>query len=154
QEGQKVDKGDLLAKIDPVIYQAGLEKAKAQLSQDQATLANHRLTLQRYERLVKGNYVSKQQLDQARADVRQDKARIQFDKAQIDEARANLSYTSIKAPISGRTGLRQVDAGNIVSTSDNIVVITQLQPIAVTFTLPAAKLRQILPAQRKQELPV
>lgn len=154
QEGQHVDKGDLLAKIDPVIYKARLDKARAQLDQDQAALANDRLTLQRNRKLVKNHFVSQEQLDQSRAKVRQDKALIQLDQAAIAEAKANLGYTSIKAPISGRTGLREVDAGNIVDTSDSLVRITQLQPISVRFTLPASKIHRISQAQAKDDLPV
>jgi multidrug efflux system membrane fusion protein len=155
-EGQKVDKGDILAQIDPVIYKADLEQAKAKLAMDRASLTNDRLDLKRYAKLAKKNYVSKQKADQARATVRQDEARVASDKAAVDSAQATLGYTSVVAPISGRIGIRKVDAGNIVSPSDTdgIVVITQLQPISVVFTLPAADIAQVRAAAAKGLLPV
>ncbi|AWN17192.1 efflux RND transporter periplasmic adaptor subunit [Salinisphaera sp. LB1] len=138
KEGQEVDKGDVVAKIDPTTYKADLEQAKAKLAMDRAALANARLDLKRYAKLAKTNYVSKQQADQARATVRQDVAQVQSDQAAVDSARATLGYTSVVAPITGRTGIRMVDQGNIVSASStDIVVITQLQPIAAVFTLPS-----------------
>jgi multidrug efflux system membrane fusion protein len=156
KEGQHVDKGDVLAKIDPRTYRAQLEQAKAQLAQDRAALANARTELKRNARLAKKNYVSKEKADQSRATVRQDEARIKNDKAAIDDARVTLGYTKITAPLSGRTGIRQVDAGNIVSPSDTggIVVITQLQPIAVVFTLPAADIQRVNAASAQHTLPV
>ncbi|RJS94292.1 efflux RND transporter periplasmic adaptor subunit [Salinisphaera sp. Q1T1-3] len=148
-EGQRVEKGDVLAKIDPVTYKADLDEAKAQLALDQSALANARLDLKRYAKLAKTNYVSQQQADQARATVRQDEAQVASDKAAIDSARATLSYTSVKAPITGRTGLRQVDEGNIVQAdSTDLVVITQVKPITAVFTLPSDDIGAITAARR------
>lgn len=144
REGQDVHKGDVLAQIDPRTYQAALDNAVAKKAQDQAQLANARLDLARYQKLVANNYTSAQQADTARAQVAQFEALVQQDQAQIDTARTQLSYTTITAPIDGRTGMRQVDPGNIVHAIDatGMVVITQLEPIAVLFTLP----QQALPA--------
>ena len=143
-EGQDVHKGDVLAQIDPRTYQAALDSAVAKKAQDQAQLANARLDLVRQQKLVANNYTSAQQADTAKAQVAQFEALVQQDQAQIDTARTQLSYTTITAPIDGRTGIREVDPGNIVHATDTtgIVVITQLQPIAVLFTLP----QQALPA--------
>jgi membrane fusion protein, multidrug efflux system len=143
-EGQDVHKGDVLAQIDPRTFQAALDNAIAKKAQDQAQLANARLDLVRQQKLVANNYTSAQQADTAKAQVAQFEALVQQDQAQIDTARTQFSYTAIVAPIDGRTGMRQVDAGNIVHASDTtgIVVLTQLQPISVLFTLP----QQALPA--------
>lgn len=142
-EGQEVKKGDVLAKIDPVLYQTDLNQAQAQLVMDRATLANAKQDFERFRKLAKTNYVSQQKLDQARAAVREGKARVQSDQAAITSAKTRLGYTDVVAPISGRTGIRKVDAGNILDTGDAIVVITQLQPISVLFTLPATNLGQV-----------
>jgi multidrug efflux system membrane fusion protein len=146
-EGQDVHKGDVLAQIDPRTYQAALDNATAKKAQDQAQLANARLDLVRQQKLVANNYTSAQQADTAKAQVAQFEALVQQDQAQIDTARTQLGYTTIIAPVDGRTGLRLVDAGNIVHAADasGMVVITQLQPIAVLFTLP----QQALPAVAK-----
>jgi multidrug efflux system membrane fusion protein len=146
-EGQDVHKGDVLAQIDPRTYQAALDNAIAKKAQDQAQLANARLDLVRQQKLVANNYTSAQQADTARAQVAQFEALVQQDQAQIDTARTQLSYTSVTAPIDGRTGIRQVDAGNIVHAADatGIVMLTQIQPISVLFTLP----QQALPAVAK-----
>lgn len=143
-EGQTVHKGEVLAQIDPRIYQAALDSAVAKKAQDEAQLANARLDLARYQKLVANNYTSAQQADTAKAQVAQFEAQVRQDQAQIDNARTELSYTTITAPIDGRTGIRLVDPGNIVHATDatGLVVITQLQPIAVIFTLP----QQALPA--------
>ncbi len=144
KEGQEVHKGDVLAQIDPRTYQAALDNATAKKAQDEAQLANARLDLARYQKLVANNYTSAQQADTAKAQVAQFAALVQQDQAQIDTARTQLSYTTITAPIDGTTGIRQVDPGNIVHASDatGMVVIAQLQPISVLFTLP----QQTLPA--------
>lgn len=143
-QGQNVDQGDVLARIDPRTYQAALDQAVAKERQDQATLANARLDVARYAKLAAGAYASKQQYDTARATVAQDEAMVAGDQASVDNARTQLSFTTITAPITGRTGLRQVDQGNIVRTTDTtpITVVTQLQPISIVFTLP----QQMLPA--------
>ena len=147
KEGQDVHRGDVLAQIDPRTYQAALDNAVAKKAQDEAQLANARLDLARYQKLVANNYTSAQQADTAKAQVAQFAALVQQDQAQIDTARTQLSYTTITAPIDGRTGIRQVDPGNIVHAADatGMVVITELQPISVLFTLP----QQTLPAVAK-----
>jgi multidrug efflux system membrane fusion protein len=142
-EGQDVPKGFVLAKIDPTIYQAQYDQAVAKKAQDEATLANARLDLERYMRLAATNAINKQQLDTQRALVAQLEAQVKADVAAIENARAILSYTDVVAPIAGRTGIRLIDEGNLVKASDTsgIVVITQLQPISVFFSLP----QQVLP---------
>ena len=142
-EGQDVQKGFVLAKIDPTIYQAQYDQALAKKAQDEATLTNARLDLERYVRLSATNAINKQQLDTQKALVNQLEAQIKSDVAAIENARAYLSYTDVVAPISGRTGIRLIDEGNLVKASDTtgVVVITQLQPISVFFSLP----QQVLP---------
>ena len=128
----------MLARIDPRTYQAALDQAVAKKAQDQANLANARVDLVRYQKLAATAYTSAQQADTQKATVAQLEAQVAQDQAQIDSARTQLSYTTITAPIDGRTGIRQVDQGNIVHATDTtgIVVITTLQPISVVFTLP------------------
>src|SRR5207302_3036252 len=142
KEGQMVNKGDFLAQIDPRPYQVALEQAQAQLGKDQALLKNAQVDLQRYNTLVAQNSIARQTLDTQAATVQQQTAVVQADQAQIDTQKLNLTYCRIVAPVTGRVGLRQVDPGNYVQTSDEngIVVITQLQPISVIFTLPEDKL--------------
>ena len=144
-EGQQVERGYVLAKIDPITYQAAYDQAVAKKAQDEATLANARLDLERYTRLVATNSIARQQLDTQKATVAQLEAQVKLDQAQIDNAKAILDYTTIVAPIAGRTGIRQVDQGNIVRASDatGIVVITQLQPISLLFTLPQQQLGDV-----------
>ena len=150
-EGQDVKKGDVLAQIDPRTYQAALDQATAKKAQDEAQLANARLDLARYQKLVANAYTSAQQADTARAQVAQLEAQVQQDQAQIDNARTQLSYTTITSPIDGRTGIRQVDPGNIVHASDTtgMVTLTQLQPISVVFTLPQQSLPAVARAMRQ-----
>lgn len=138
KEGQDVRKGDVLAQIDPRTYKAALDNAVARKAQDEAQLSNARLDYARYQKLVANNYASAQQADTAKAQVAQFEALVQQDQAQIDTARTQLSYTTITAPIDGLTGIRQVDSGNIVHAADatGIVVLTQIQPVSVVFTLP------------------
>ncbi|HZS63612.1 MAG TPA: efflux RND transporter periplasmic adaptor subunit [Xanthobacteraceae bacterium] len=138
KEGQDVPKGYVLARIDPTTYQAQLDQAIAKKAQDEAQLGNAKLDLERYQRLAASNSITKQQADTQQAMVTQLQAQVQADQAAIDNARAVLSYTTITAPISGRTGIRQVDEGNIVHTTDTngIVVLTQIKPISVLFNLP------------------
>ena len=154
KEGQDVHKGDVLAQIDPRTYQAALDNAAAKKAQDEAQLANVRLDLVRYQKLVANNYTSAQQADTAKAQVAQFAALVQQDQAQIDTARTQLSYTTIVSPIDGRTGIRQVDPGNIVHASDatGIVVITQLEPISVLFNLPQQSLPAVAKAMAAQSL--
>jgi multidrug efflux system membrane fusion protein len=137
QEGQIVNKGDFLAQIDPRPYQVALAQAEGQLAKDQAALKNAQVDLQRYRTLVAQNSIARQTLDTQTATVQQDTGVVQADQAQVDAQKLNLTYCRIVAPIGGRVGLRQVDPGNYVQTSDanGIVVITQLQPISVIFTL-------------------
>ena len=146
-EGQDVEKGFILAKIDPVTYQAAYDQTVAKKAQDEAQLANAKIDLDRYTRLAASNAVNKQQLDTQRALVAQLEAQIKLDQAAIDNARAILSYTDVIAPIAGRTGIRQIDQGNIVHASDatGIVILTQLRPISVFFNLP----QQYLPELNK-----
>jgi multidrug efflux system membrane fusion protein len=151
KEGQAVHKGEVLAQIDPRSFQAALDQATAKKAQDEAQLANARLDLQRYQKLVATNYTTAQQADTQKALVAQQEAQVRQDQAQIDTARTQLSYATIVAPIDGLLGIRQVDAGNIVHAADptGLVVLTQLQPISVLFTLPQQSLPAV--AQAMQE---
>src|SRR5690349_5443086 len=130
KEGQDVKKGDVLARIDPVLFEAALGQAKAKKAQDEAQLANAQNDLERYQRLAATNAINKQQLDTQKATVAQLTAQVQSDAAAVESATATLGYTTIRAPIDGRTGLRQVDPGNIVHISDQggVVVLTQMKP--------------------------
>jgi multidrug efflux system membrane fusion protein len=138
KEGQLVKQGDLLLVIDPRPYQVALEQAEANLARDQAQLKNAQIDLDRYQGLYKDGVVSQQQYDSQRALVGQLGGTVQADQAAIDNAKLQLVYTRITAPVSGRVGLRLVDIGNMVHASDTnpLLVLTQLQPIAVIFTLP------------------
>jgi multidrug efflux system membrane fusion protein len=155
-EGQDVKEGDVLARIDPSLYQAAYDQAVAQKAKDEASLANARLDSNRYTNLVKSNSASQQQADTALYAVRQGEAQVKLDQALIDNAKTNLDYTTIKAPLTGRTGIRLVDKGNLVSASDatGIVSITQLRPIAVVFTLPENTVADVLDAQAKGAVPL
>jgi multidrug efflux system membrane fusion protein len=156
KEGDDVKKGDVLARIDPTTYQAQLDQAIAKKAQDEATLANARTDQDRYEKLALTNSINRQQADTQKSLVAQLQAQVNSDQAAIDNARAILAYTTVKAPIDGRTGIRQVDEGNIVHGSDStgIVVITQLKPISVLFNLPQQDLNQVNAAFAKGALPV
>ena len=145
-EGQMVKAGDFLAQVDPRPYEAQLEQYQGQLARDQALLNDAQLDLKRYQTLVQQDSLAKQTLDTQAATVKQDEGAVKTDQAQIDTAKLNLIYCHITAPVSGRVGLRQVDLGNYVQTSDTngIVVITQLQPMSVIFVLPEDNLPQIL----------
>ena len=148
KEGQLVRAGELLAQIDPRPFQVQLEQAEGQLARDAATLNNARVDLRRYQALVEQDAVPKQQLDTQVSTVQQLEATLKSDQAQIDSARLNLTYARITSPLTGRIGLRLVDPGNIVHTTDanGIAVITERQPIAVVFTIP----QDSLPAVQKQ----
>jgi membrane fusion protein, multidrug efflux system len=152
KEGQVVNEGDVLAQIDPRPYQATLDQAKAKKEQDEANLANTNLDLQRFVRL--GEFATRQQLDTQRSMVQQLTAQIAADEAAIFNAQTQLDYTTVKSPIPGVVGLRQVDQGNIVnaSTQTGIVTIAQIEPIAVIFTAPEEQLPYINEAQSKQAL--
>lgn len=144
-EGQVVHAGDVLARIDPRPFQAALDQAVAKKAQDEAQLANAQRDLQRYMQLASGDAVSRQQRDTQRSLVEQFQAAIAGDQAQIDNARTQLGYATITSPINGVTGIRLLDQGNIVHATDTggLVVITQVQPIAVIFSLPTANLPEI-----------
>jgi multidrug efflux system membrane fusion protein len=137
-EGQMVRQGDSLAQIDPRPYEAALQQIQGTLRRDQALLADAQLDLKRYEGLVKEDSIAQQQLDTQRSLVDQYKGTIEADQGQLNTAKVNLIYTHIVSPVSGRVGLRQVDQGNYVTPGDTngIVVINQLQPITVIFSIP------------------
>ena len=155
-EGQDVKEGDVLAVVDPALYQAAYDQAVAQKAKDDALLANARLDEKRYTDLVKTNAATTQQADTAKWTVLQDEAQVKLDQALIDNAKANLQWATIRAPIAGRTGIRLVDKGNLVSATDatGIVVITQLRPIAVVFTLPESTVAGVLDAQDRGPVPL
>ena len=146
KEGQMVKKGDLIAVIDPRPYEAALAQAKANLARDEASLADARLDMKRYEDLIKQDSVSQQQVDTQHATVGQDEGTVASDKAAVKTAELNLAYTQIASPVDGRIGLRQVDPGNYVTPGDTngIVVVTQLHPISVLFTVPEDNVPSIM----------
>ena len=146
QEGQLVQKGELLAEIDPRPFEVQLLQAEGQMARDQAGLKNARLDLQRYKDLYEQGYVPKQQVDTQDALVRQSEGIVKADQSQIDNAKLQLVYSRVTAPISGRIGLRLVDPGNMVHANDNngLLVITQLKPITVVFTIPEDSLPPVL----------
>ncbi len=148
REGQDVHAGDVLARIDARTYQAAYDQAVAKKAQDEATLANASHDLARYDKLAKTQYTTAQQADTQRSMVAQDTAIVRQDQAQIDSAATNLSYTTIKAPVDGRVGIRQVDVGNLVHSTDAtpLTVLTTLRPISVVFTLPQQALPQVVAA--------
>lgn len=144
QEGQMVHLGDPLLDIDPGPNQAALTEAKGQLARDSALLDDAKLDLERYQEAFASNAIPKQQLDTQVATVHQDEGTVELDQGQLDNAKVQLAYCHITAPISGRVGLRLVDAGNIVQAgSSNLVVITELQPISVIFNVAEDDLPQI-----------
>ncbi|MBV8679860.1 MAG: MdtA/MuxA family multidrug efflux RND transporter periplasmic adaptor subunit, partial [Aquitalea sp.] len=147
-EGQAVKKGQLLAELDPRPYQAALTQVEGQLLRDQALLQNAQLDLTRYQQLLAQNSIAKQQVDTQQALVRQYQGTVKLDQGAVDNARLQLDYSRITAPIDGSVGLRQVDPGNIVHASDSsgVVVITQTQPINVVFAIPEVSLSQVLTA--------
>jgi multidrug efflux system membrane fusion protein len=146
QEGQHVNAGDLLAEIDPRPFQAQLTQAQGQLLRDEALLRNARVDLERYQTLFAEDSIPKQQLDTQVELVHQFEGVVETDRGVIDNVKLQLIYCRITAPLSGRLGLRLVDPGNIVHASDQngLVVITQLQPIAVVFTIPEDSLPPVL----------
>ncbi|MDB5604638.1 MAG: Multidrug efflux system rane fusion protein [Bradyrhizobium sp.] len=156
REGQSVKKGDLLAQIDPRIYQAQLDQAQATLEHDQAHLRNAQLNLQRYSDLAKTDAATQQQLDNQQAAVEQLNAQIKSDQAVVDNSKAQLSFTRLVAPFDGITGIRLLDVGNIIhpptgsaatqsNTADTngLVVVTQVQPISVIFTLATTNISEV-----------
>jgi multidrug efflux system membrane fusion protein len=145
KEGQEVKKGDLLAVIDPRPYQVALASAQANLAKDQAQLTDAKLNADRYAMLVKEGIIPQQQYDTQNSLATQLGGSVQADQAQIDSAKLNITYSHITSPIDGRVGLRLVDVGNIVHAADptGLLVITQMQPIAVIFTLPEDSLPDV-----------
>lgn len=157
KEGQQVKAGDLLAEIDPRSYRIALQQAEGTLAQNQAQLKNAQVDLARYKGLYAEDSIAKQTLDTAEAQVGQFQGLVKTNQAQVNEARLNLEFTQIRAPISGRVGLRQLDLGNLVAANDTtaLVVITQTQPISVAFTLPETQLDTVLARYRSgASLPV
>ncbi|MCF7202547.1 MdtA/MuxA family multidrug efflux RND transporter periplasmic adaptor subunit [Pseudomonas oligotrophica] len=146
EEGQRVKAGDLLAVIDPRPYRVALQQAEGTLRQNQAQLKNAQIDLQRYKGLYAEDSIAKQTLDTQEALVSQYQGTLAANQAAVNEARLNLEFTQIRAPIDGRLGLRQLDLGNLVAANDTtpLVVITQTQPMAVTFTLPEGELPPVL----------
>ncbi len=155
-EGAMVKEGDVLAQIDPRPYQSALSQAKAKQTQDEALLANAVLASNRFEALVKTDAVSQQEVDQAGAAVAELTAMINADKAAVEAAQLNLDLTVIRAPIGGRTGMRLIDAGNLVTADQagGLVVITQLQPVSVVFSLPQQNLAELAPQVRPGSAPL
>ena len=154
-EGQEVNKGDLLAEIDPRPYQAALDQARAKKAADQAMLRNAALDLQRYANLAKSDFASRQSVDTQRATVAQQAAALEGDDAAIAAAQLNLDFCRITAPFDGRVGLRQVDPGALIHATDaqGIVVLSQIHPIAVLFTLPQDRLPAVQQAMARRTLP-
>jgi membrane fusion protein, multidrug efflux system len=153
-EGSDVRKGDVLAQIDPRPFQAALDNALATLAKDQAALSNAKRDLVRYQDTAGKGYSSRQQFDTQAMTVDSAAAQIQADNATIENARVQLGYTTITSPLDGVTGIRLIDQGNIIHATDTtgLVVVTQLQPISVIFTLPQAELPQITAARAKGTL--
>jgi multidrug efflux system membrane fusion protein len=156
QEGQIVRAGDFLAQVDPRPYQIALDQAQGQLVRDTALLHNAQIDLTRYRTLAEQDSIPQQQADTQAYLVHQYEGTVKSDQAMVDNARLNLEYCHIVAPVSGRVGLRQVDQGNYVQTSDpgGIVIITQLQPISVIFTLPEDNLPAVMSRLTAATLPV
>jgi len=154
-EGQLVKQGDVIAQIDPAPFQVALAQVEGQLARDNAQLNNARIDLERYRTLLKEDSIAAQQVDQQAAQVRTLEGTVKVDQAQVDNAKLQLSYTRITAPISGRTGLRQVDAGNMVHGSDanGVAVITQIDPITVVFTIPQEVLPKVIARLNAGEKP-
>ncbi|NQS87925.1 MdtA/MuxA family multidrug efflux RND transporter periplasmic adaptor subunit [Pantoea allii] len=152
-EGQQVKAGDLLAEIDPRPYQVALMQAQGQLARDQATLANARRDLARYQKLAKTSLVSQQDLDTQSALVNETLGTIKADEGSVASAQLNLTYSRITSPIDGRVGLKQVDIGNYITSGDTngLVVITQTHPVDVVFSVAENTISQIMQAQKTGE---
>ncbi|HET8897634.1 MAG TPA: efflux RND transporter periplasmic adaptor subunit [Rhodanobacteraceae bacterium] len=154
QEGQRVEQGTVIAEIDPRTFQAQYDQAVARQKQDQAQLATARSNLKRSQDLIKKNYISQQDLTALQNTVNQYEAAVTADAASVRDAKVQLDYAQVRAPISGLAGIRQVDPGNVLGTGDVIVTITQMQPINVLFDLPADSLDTVRSAQARATLPV
>ncbi len=155
-EGQFVHEGDLLAQIDPRPFQVALEQMEGQLFRDQAQLNNARVDFKRYDQLAKEGVIASQQVDTQSATVQQLEGAVRADQAQIDNEKLQLVYCKITAPITGRVGLRLVDQGNMIRATDpnGLVVITQVQPVAVLFTLPEDSLQEVIQHMKGRQLSV
>jgi len=153
EEGQRVKKGDLLAVIDPRPYKVALQQAEGTLQQNRAQLKNAQVDFERYRGLYADDSIAKQTLDTQQALVNQYEGTLAANRAAVNEARLNLAFTRIEAPIDGRLGLRQLDQGNLVAANDTtpLVVITQTQPMAISFTLPEGDLLPVLQRFRQGE---
>jgi multidrug efflux system membrane fusion protein len=156
QEGQNVKKGDLLIQLDPRPYEAALDQAKANLTKDQALLANAKTDLARYSDLLKRNFTPEQQVATQQTTVAQDTAAGQSDEAAIKAAQLNVDYAALRSPIDGVTGIRQIDIGNIIqaNSAQTLVMITQIEPIYVIFTLPEANIDRVRDAMAKGTLTI
>lgn len=155
KEGQAVHAGELLVQIDPRPFQATLDQATAALARDQANLANAKADLSRYAGLVKRNFVSEQQYQTQSATVAASEATVNADKAAVEAAKLDLEYCAISSPIEGIIGIRQVDIGNLVqANSQTLVVVTQIKPIYVVFSLPEADIWRVRSAMQKRKLEV
>ncbi len=155
-DGQDVKAGDILALIDPTTAQAAYDQAVAKKAQDQALLSNAKIDLVRYQKLAQTEYGSRQQSDTQQSSVAQLEAQIRADQASIDSYKAQLEFTTVRAPIDGRTGIRNMDQGNIIRSSDanGLVVITQLKPMGLVFGLAQQYLRKVIAANAKQVLSI
>ncbi|MGN6459981.1 MAG: efflux RND transporter periplasmic adaptor subunit [Pseudolabrys sp.] len=151
EEGQHVEAGQVLAKIDPRLFQASLDQATAKKAQDDANLIAAQKDLERFKTLAQKSFESQQNVDQQQAKVDQTRAQIAADTAAIESAQTQLDYTTIRAPVAGRIGVRQVDPGNIIHTGDQtpLAIVTQTQPAAVMFTLPAQFLDTVRAAMQR-----
>ena len=155
KEGQEVHAGDLLIQLDPRPYQEVLDQAKATLAKDQALLANAKTDLQRYAKLLTQNFTPEQQYATQKSTVAQDEAATQNDEAAIKAAQLNVDYASIRSPVDGVTGIRQIDLGVLVQANSQVLVtVTQIQPIYVIFTLPEADIQPIRDAMAGGQLSV
>jgi multidrug efflux system membrane fusion protein len=154
-EGQMAKRGDVLAQIDPRIYQAQLDQARAQLARDQALLANQETNLERNEPLQQRGFASEQQVTGERAQISQTQSTTKADQALIDNAQTQLDFATLRAPFDGVTGIRLVDIGNVIRPTDpgGLVVLTQVQPISVVFTLPAAEIPALQEALARGSVP-
>jgi membrane fusion protein, multidrug efflux system len=153
EEGQLVREGQLLAEIDPRVFEVQLAQAEGQMARDRALLENAKLDLERYQTLFQQDSIAKQQVDTQASLVRQYDSAIRIDQSQIDSARLQLTFSRITAPVGGRVGLRQVDPGNVVRAGDaaGLVVITQLNPISVVFSIPQDDLPAVMKRVRNKE---
>ncbi|WP_375459277.1 efflux RND transporter periplasmic adaptor subunit [uncultured Enterovirga sp.] len=154
-EGQEVKKGDVLAQIDPRVFQAQLDQARAQLARDQALLTNQQTNLARNEPLLQRGFATDQQVTGQRAQVSQTESTLKADQAQIDSAQTQLDFASLKAPFDGVTGIRLLDVGNVIRPTDTngLVVLTQMQPISVVFSLPASEIASVQAALARGTAP-